>query len=157
MYKNRWFSIYFLIFNRPFNSCNILNAKTLQLNGPVTTNSLFIDKLSITKMGLTNKEKKELYIYIWHEQEQRKPGYRIVNNQNKENWTRWFHIYYIIYIYSYIFTLWMMIKTHVCYVVCSLTHLCPAYSIEYVWPKFQFYFMKGSSKKIPMSVAPMSR
>ena len=28
-----------------------------------------------------------------------------------------------------------------------LTHLCPAYSIEYVRPKFQFYFKKGSSKK----------
>ena len=24
-------------------------------------------------------------------------------------------------------------------------------------PKFQFYFKKGSSKKFPMSVAPMSR
>ena len=29
--------------------------------------------------------------------------------------------------------------------------MCP------LWPKFQFYFKKGSSKKIPMSVAAMSR
>ena len=27
-----------------------------------------------------------------------------------------------------------------------LTHLCPAYSIKYVWPKFQFYFNRDHQK-----------
>ena len=39
----------------------------------------------------------------------------------------------------------------------GLTHLCPGGHMCPLSLKFQFYFKKGSSKKFPMSVAPMSR